>query len=260
MGNILKKYLIINVDDFGLSESVNRGVIEVFNQQNLSTASMFANLPGFDDAIKLWKNEPYLDIGLHFNLTYGYPVSDPHDIPSLVDSSGRFRYQDLDWKKTNWNEEEIKLELGAQWKKLVNTGLKPTHLDSHHYVHNYSIVYVQMSQLASEEKIPMRRTRKPLSPRPCLETDHLITEEYHGPNGLSNLLKVLDKLEPGISELNCHPGYSDKTVVEISDWTTERERELQVFLNPAIREAIHHHQIELINFRDMKPVNSVNPA
>lgn len=73
----MNQQVIINADDFGLSPAVNRGIIEAYRMGGITSTSMMVNMPGFDEAVYLAKLLPGLGVGLHFNLTYGYPVSDP---------------------------------------------------------------------------------------------------------------------------------------------------------------------------------------
>lgn len=84
------KHLIINADDFGLSPGVNQGIAEAYQAGGISSTTVMVNMPGFTDAVRLASLHPGLGVGLHFNLTYGRPVSDPRLIPSLIQADGRF--------------------------------------------------------------------------------------------------------------------------------------------------------------------------
>jgi predicted glycoside hydrolase/deacetylase ChbG (UPF0249 family) len=69
--------LIVNADDFGLSPGVNRGILEAHEKRIVTSTSLMANTPGFDDAVRLARSAPDLGVGFHFNLTYGVPLSPP---------------------------------------------------------------------------------------------------------------------------------------------------------------------------------------
>jgi len=58
-----KRRLIVNADDFGLSHSVNEAVIRAHREGILTTASLMVNEPGFDEAVKLAKENPKLGVG-----------------------------------------------------------------------------------------------------------------------------------------------------------------------------------------------------
>ena len=62
------KYAIINADDFGLSPGVNEGIIKAHQDGILTSATILANMPAFEDAVQLAKSYPSLGVGLHLNI------------------------------------------------------------------------------------------------------------------------------------------------------------------------------------------------
>src|SRR5699024_9671925 len=68
--------VIINADDFGLSHDENRTIIAAFQQGLISSATLMANMPAFVEACALTREHGLQGrVGLHFNLTYGRPLS-----------------------------------------------------------------------------------------------------------------------------------------------------------------------------------------
>lgn len=240
--------VIINADDFGLSEGVNRGIEEVYRAGSLSSATLMVNMPGFEDAVRTAYALPGLGVGLHFNVTYGKPLSDPRLVPSLVKPDGAFR--DI---KTQWHrdEREIEHELAAQWERFIATGLRPTHLDSHHHMHQIDpSVYRAMAALAVSERIPMRKSQLPTDPSvPAPETtDAIVLDTYDQKDGINRLMRYIHALPHGTTEIMCHPGYADDTVRQISEMTIMREQELNVFRSPDIRRTIDALGVRLIHY------------
>src|SRR5580693_1252432 len=82
--------LIVNADDFGLSHSVNEAVIRAHCEGILTSASLMVNEPGFDEAVKLAKENPKLGVGLHLTLLHGHSALPPEKIPGLVNARGEF--------------------------------------------------------------------------------------------------------------------------------------------------------------------------
>src|SRR5277367_5653054 len=82
--------LIVNADDFGRSPSVNEAVIRAHRDGILTTASLMVNEPGFDEAVKLAKENPKLGVGLHLTLLMGHSALPPDKIPGLINSRGEF--------------------------------------------------------------------------------------------------------------------------------------------------------------------------
>ena len=85
-----KRRLIVNADDFGLSHSVNAAVIHAHREGILTTASLMVNEPGFDEAVKLARENPKLGVGLHLTLLMGHAALSPDKIPGLVNDRGEF--------------------------------------------------------------------------------------------------------------------------------------------------------------------------
>ena len=60
------KRLIVNADDFGLTEGVNRGIIQAFREGILTSATLMANAPAFEDAVARAKEHQNFGSGLPF--------------------------------------------------------------------------------------------------------------------------------------------------------------------------------------------------
>ena len=90
--------LIINADDFGLTEPINRGIIESIENGIVNSVSLIANGPELKSACEYLRSNPNIFKGWHINLTSGKPVLAPVKIKSLVNGKGyflgknRFRY------------------------------------------------------------------------------------------------------------------------------------------------------------------------
>ncbi|MDB5085454.1 MAG: hypothetical protein JWN30_2340 [Bacilli bacterium] len=242
----LRKFLIVNADDFGLSPGLNRGIIKAHCAGVVLSTSVMANMTWFFDAMCLAQKVPDLGVGMHFNVTEGKPVSSPGQVPSLVDDSGQFFSMAY---ASQWRKEDVDKELEAQWAKFTASGFRPTHLNSHHHVQRYPTVYEAMVIFANQVQVPMRLTGPDMpGPRHAPSTDCLINDVYFVGEGLNRLLLHLDRLQPGVTELVCHPGYVDEYLIVASTWSEVREIELQVLTNPLVLAAIHSLDIELIHY------------
>ena len=132
--------VIINADDFGLNEEVNKAISKSFESGIISSTTLLVNMPGFMDAVEkintnlLLKNK----VGLHLNLVEGFPVSDLIKRQKrFCDESGKFAYKrnravfSLDTNEKKAIESEIK----AQIDRALKHDIKVSHIDSHHGVH-----------------------------------------------------------------------------------------------------------------------------
>ncbi len=152
----MRKQIIINADDFGMSKEVNEGTKDGIRQGIISSVSVMANMPYFDDAIAFLRNYPKVSVGLHFNITEGKPVILPKHVGNIIREDdyffhwpqliGRVAFDAIQLK-------EVETELKAQFKRLQNTGLPITHIDSHHHVHLYPSIFNLVSKFADEKGI-----------------------------------------------------------------------------------------------------------
>ena len=89
----IPRRLVVNGDDFGLSHSVNEAVIRAHCEGILTTTSLMVNEPGFNEAVKLAKENPKLGIGLHLTLLMGHSALSPEKILGLVNARREFSNQ-----------------------------------------------------------------------------------------------------------------------------------------------------------------------
>ena len=62
------RFLIVNADDFGLSEGVNRGIIEAHEHGIVTSASLMVLKPSAASAAAYSREHPRLSLGLHLDL------------------------------------------------------------------------------------------------------------------------------------------------------------------------------------------------
>lgn len=250
----MTKYLIINGDDLGMSEGVNRGILEAHTFGTLTSTSLMVNMPNFTQAVQWALLTPTLGVGLHFNLTWGKSISPPEAVRSLVGDDGSFS-----GNRSDFIEEEIEHELTHQYNKMIAAGLTPTHLDSHHHIHiEIPSVYLVMSKFAYQTGIPLRinPNTNDIINRP-LSTDHLILDTYDTPDGTIRLLNHLATLQEGITEIMCHPGYPEHKNPPEQD---TRGREFQVLTDKRVWNILREQGIQMMHFGHLLKIQSLQQA
>ena len=115
------KRLIVNADDFGRHELINRAVEQGVTEGCLRSATLMPGGRAFASAVAVAKSHEELGVGIHFTLANGFPVLPPEEIPSLVTGQGVF-YDDyaLFVKRFLTGKvrlEEVRAELAASWKR-----------------------------------------------------------------------------------------------------------------------------------------------
>ncbi|MEO7049276.1 MAG: ChbG/HpnK family deacetylase, partial [Ferruginibacter sp.] len=140
-------HIIINADDFGLNSSVNRAIVDAFDKHFISSTTIMANMPSFEEAVSLaFKNRFESNIGAHLVLTDGSPLNNEISAINFLFSGKLTRKKTLKRELLFLNREKQQLifkEFTAQIEKIKKAGISITHLDTHHHVHeSYKILEI----------------------------------------------------------------------------------------------------------------------
>ena len=246
------KYLIINADDYNLTDNVSRGIIDACNKGIVTSTTIMVNTEGFEKNLKFLSEYP-ISVGIHFNLTYGTPLCNPGDIPNLVGEDGKFI---RNFQIITDIEKQILLEIELQYNRFLEAGLKPSHFDSHHHIHARPELKNIFFDFALNKNLSMR-SRGLAHKHECKEknirTADFFCEDFYGKNvTLAYLENILKNLKEGITEIMCHPGYSDNFLKKRSSYTDNREKELEILTEPKILKLIEELDIKLISYRELK--------
>jgi predicted glycoside hydrolase/deacetylase ChbG (UPF0249 family) len=151
------KYLIVNADDLGWTDGVNRGIAEAHNKGIVTSASILANGAAFARGAELARATPALGVGVHLNLSDGKPLSPPREIASLVNALGEFEGGPesllMRMARRILRLKEIENEWEKQIQKVVDSGIQPTHLDGHKHVHMLPGLFQIVLRLAKRHGI-----------------------------------------------------------------------------------------------------------
>lgn len=153
--------LIVNADDLGLKSSVNQAIVDSFDRGFVNSATLMANMPGFEQAIDLI-HERKLErkIGVHLVLTEGHPLTDGlRTLAFLFDDKAELKPPPLK-KLFLLNKEEKQLifkEYAAQIMKVRKNGVSISHLDTHHQIHDVWPILQIILALLKEYQIPKIR-------------------------------------------------------------------------------------------------------
>lgn len=153
---------IFNADDFGISKGVNAAIVKAHREGILNSASLMINQKYAAEAVKLAKEMPELEMGLHVNLTNEYPAASAQEIPLLVDGQGKLKNGFvnlllLSFFKPRQLRLQVEIEMRAQIAKYQTTGLPLQHLDSHRHVHMIPQIFKTMRKLQKEFEVPRIR-------------------------------------------------------------------------------------------------------
>lgn len=155
--------VIINADDFGLSEDVNRAVEHCFKKSIISSTTILTNFPSFTSAVRIAYDSNFNDaIGLHFNIVEGTPLSKSILRCERFCKNGKFSYKRNSAIFLSRREVfAIRQECESQIIRLLESGITPTHFDSH--THSHTEIPIFLAIIPILKKYNIRNIRRPLN-------------------------------------------------------------------------------------------------
>ena len=256
--------LVVNADDFGFTRDVNQGIIEAHRNGILTATTIMSDGAAFDDAVRLARENPTLDIGVHLVLVGQPPF--PMTVAQLIRAVllGRIRIYE---------------ELSAQVRKVLDAGLQPSHLDTHKHTHLLPPVLDAVARISDEFKIPWvrrpfdfplqpggvswkkravsrafglvrRRFERVLTRHGCRSTDHFAGFQITGNFDAADVAELIRALPEGSTEFMCHPGICTAELRAARTRLKEsREQELRALTAPEVRNALRESAVELVTYR-----------
>jgi len=267
----MPKLLIINSDDYGRTPDISRGIREAHLRGVVTSTTCMMNIPttAADVALALAET-PQLGMGVHLVLTMGRPIVTREAGSSITDENGNF------FKYTPFIEHVSQMDMGevkAEWQAQIEAffkaaGRKPTHIDSHHHSSYFAPqLFRSMLELAQEYDCAIRfpftndiaseveetfkhvpNLIKEFNPR---RPDTFLVDFYDEGATQEELLRLINNLGDGTTEIMCHPGYVDEAFAIESVYNFQRERELKILTDPTIKEAIETNGTKLITFAEV---------
>lgn len=175
--------LIVNADDFGLTLGVNRAIAEAHTRGIVTSSTLMATGPAFDDAIRLAKQLPQLSVGCHLVLIDGNPVLGADRLRTMTaqnsaPNSGPAHFRDglkafaVRALAGRMNSTEIEDEAVAQIRTIQSAGVAVSHLDSHKHTHLFPAVLRPV--LRAARACGIRAIRNPFGPRRPMQSAALL--------------------------------------------------------------------------------------
>ena len=276
--------VVFHADDFGLTRAVNAGIVEAFDKGVLRSTSLMPGAGAAEDAAALARALPRLDVGLHLTLVEERPILPPDRIPSLV-SGGRFWPSHVTvfarWATGRWRVDEAAAEAAAQWERIRELGVRPSHCDGHQHLHLLPGLFPRVVALARADGVRFVRTRLVGAPGgsgaavrratrvavnavaalarrgvPADAAARFVTVGFVEAGGrltTERLLEILDAARRSgmpIVEVMLHPGDRDaETERQYGHWNYRWERDRDLLLDPRLPDALAERGIEITSFR-----------
>ena len=279
----MDKRIIINADDFGLCDGVNKAVAQAHTEGVLTSATIMANMPAAEEAVKIAKKLPSLGVGVHLNLFEGRPVSKDSRVDCLLDANGRFALSPVRLSLLSMGRHKtrnaIRTELAAQIQWVIDSGLAPTHLDSHKHIHSFPAIFPIVCESARRFSIaavrftfePKQLSQMPwplhsengrkrakivrtmakinrIQNRHFLKTDALLGVAHTGKIDV-NFFKAVSLYNPAATaEVMTHPGLADGAERGENKLLHQRKVELEALCSERTKQYFKDAQIKLVHY------------
>lgn len=169
----------VHADDYGLSVHASEEIIHCIRQGWVDSISIMPNMSCFETAVNMLKEQvppgqmPLYSV--HLNFMEGHCLSDPSEVPELVDNVGMFK---VSWgslcvdsfrfgKRRKRMKIQLKKEIKAQIERIRNSGLsnRPFRIDSHQHSHMIPVVFDALTEVVREENYKVEYIRMPEEPQ-----------------------------------------------------------------------------------------------
>ncbi len=245
------KQIIFTCDDCGLSRGINYATARLYERGMITAASVITNLPATQHAFEVFARYPDLEVGIHLNLSDGFPLTRPPSPSSLTRSNGRFHPPLLSTLRTYTPTARymrlFEAEMRAQLDVFTEAGLRPGHLTTHRHFHASPMLRKVIVNLAQEYEIPWLRAYRLAAMavpgnlfheeglieqehEPVIVPDHLVSIKawmHREPEPFFDAMSTLE----GVIEFVLHPCTAeDDTYPDYAEYKPEdRYREQQYF-------------------------------
>jgi len=290
-----ERRVIITGDDFGMSVEVNEAVEEAHRRGVLTCASLVVTGDAVDDAIARARRMPNLGVGLHLALLHAPAALGKEQIAELMDENGR-GFGRKAWKTgskialfPNVRRQAL-AEIRAQFELFRKTGLALDHVDGHKHFHQHPWLLRALIALAPEYgiravRLPREQAfrswraagqtglgrrlvdvaahwpllsvmRRMLRSAGIASNDWFFGKNDGGAIGRSWLLRLLEHLPAGVSEIGLHPASRSwaPPYGPPAHWRVTEE--LAALVDPEVVVACRRPGLRLVKFSDL----TVGPA
>ncbi len=238
--------LIINADDFGYCEAVNYGIISAHRNGVVTSTTIMANMPGFEHAVELLKDNENLGCGVHMTLSCGKPIN--NNLTTLVNENNTFHRYITEDIIDKIDLDEVYEELCSQIDKVKNI-VDISHLDSHHHIHTLKGFEPVISSILKKYDLPIRggfeynnNYEKQIKLVDSFYSDE-VSYEFFKKN--SDILKKYD-----VVDIMTHPAFLDDFILNSTSYAINRTKEHKILTSKEVKDYLYNN-FELVNYKKL---------
>ncbi|MFF2094314.1 polysaccharide deacetylase family protein [Paenibacillus sp. NPDC058174] len=280
------RLLIINADDFGMTTGTNEAIVNLFEANSITSASIMVPCTDSTEAMEISNQKGIKNIGIHLTLSSSEldpytPVFQLRTLNSLITAEGYF-HTDVTFIERNADEDEVRAEMESQIQCAISKGIDPTHLDSHggsimglftgrdfleitfDLCEKYRLPFNLPSRILEQSFFnadQLRLFKKRINSakdRKILSIDDIVTLPYcYNPvveysQMKKQLTEKLKSIKPGITQLVLHPSKITDQLIAKTNCYKEREMEYHLLNDIDIKGLINKERIKLISWKDIR--------
>jgi len=271
--------LIVNADDYGLTEGVSRAILDAHQDGIVTSTSVLALAPGFEPTVGWLADAPGLGTGAHLALVgEDPPLLSAREVPTLVDARGRLN---LSWRQflpkaaaRRIDPDDVRRELAAQIERIRAAGVTVDHFDTHQNLHlwpsvrqvvmelgeanDVRVVRITRSTARSPVGIVVSRLARDLERR-CDRSGWTYAAASTGldeaghldQRGMIDALRRLYATGTASAELATHPGEAGDPDLVRYEWDYQWGDELAALRSAAVRDEVEALGFRLGTFGDL---------
>lgn len=276
-----KKVILLHCDDAGMCDEANKAVVHYFTTGEVRSAAVMVPCPYAMDLVDWAKAQDSPDIGVHLTLTSEWktyrwgPVSPSESVRGLIDPEGKM-WKDVPDVLKHATPEEVETEVRAQIDKVLSAGFRPTHIDTHMGTLYGSIDFLKVFlKIAVEYGIPanaidlsvpsvaekFRKEGYPITdqvieilnqyPLPKLDNFASIPWGSTWEEKRINFLKLVESIEPGLTEIIFHPSAETENLKMITNSWQQRVWEATLLSDPEVKKYFHDNGIIITTWKEI---------
>lgn len=256
--------LIVRGDDMGYTHSGNLALIKCYKDGFQKSIEVIVPSPWFPEAVKMLKENPGVDVGVHLALTSEWenikwrPVT---DCKSLTDTNGYFfpmvypnkNYPGQSIKESAWKIEDIEKEFRAQIEIALREIPQVSHISGH----------MGCANISEETKAVAKKLAAEYNIDIDLSVYGVEGVGYKGAKQTSeekvnSFIAMLGTLQPGKTYLFVdHPGFDNAELHAVfhtgyEDVAKDRQGVTDLFTSKEVMSAIKTKGISIISYKDLE--------
>jgi hypothetical protein len=276
-----QKVLLLHMDDLGMCEEANEAGKHYIKNDFIRSGAVMMPCPNAEEFVQWAKENTDADIGAHLTLTSEWkdyrwvPLTEKSKVPGLLDEEGKM-WRSVPPVVMNATPEEVETEIKAQIEQMIALGLRPSHIDTHMGPLYGSPAFVRVFlDVAEEYQIPANAIdlSNPKVAAFYREAGYPVNEEviemlgnYNLPHldnfgsvpkgktyedKKDNFFKLVNSLEPGLTELIFHPSVETENLKSITGSWQQRVWEAKMFADPEVLQFFEENNIIITNWKEI---------